>query len=68
MTITLSQCMVCIRFRGEDRSKNACDAYPGGIPLPIWENRDDHREPQEGDQGLRFLHIPGAFPHPLSRS
>ncbi len=31
-----------------------CDAFPAGIPPAIIENRADHREPFEGDRGLRY--------------
>jgi hypothetical protein len=31
-----------------------CDAFPDGIPIAIWHNRVDHRQPAEGDGGIRF--------------
>ena len=52
----------------------ACDAYPEGIPDEILDNKVDHREPFEGDRGLRFEPIRGlsdadidrmVFGHPL---
>ncbi len=33
----------------------ACEAFPIGIPAEIIEQRFDHRNPHDGDQGLRFL-------------
>ena len=32
----------------------ACDAFSGGIPTDILASVKDHREPHEGDGGLRF--------------
>lgn len=32
-----------------------CKAFPGGIPLEIFADGFDHREPFPGDQGIRFL-------------
>ena len=32
-----------------------CEAFPIGIPTEIIEQRFDHRNPHDGDQGLRFI-------------
>lgn len=35
-------------------SKNACTAFPDGIPEEIYNNRYDHTQPYPGDAGIRF--------------
>lgn len=47
----ISQCVWC-RHRATDGRH--CRAFPGGIPEAIIKNRHDHREPYDGDQGIRF--------------
>lgn len=55
-----AQCTpTCARFRpplaaGGDFGPLTCDAFPGGIPVEIWQNRHDHRRPYAGDNGLRW--------------
>lgn len=34
--------------------KDYCGAFPQGIPQAILDNEADHRQPFEGDQGIRF--------------
>jgi hypothetical protein len=41
-----------------------CAAFPKAIPLAIIENRADHREPFEGDNGIRFKAIDPDIPFP----
>lgn len=31
-----------------------CGAFPEGIPTPILLSQADHRQPFEGDKGIRF--------------
>lgn len=45
-------CLWCDRF---DPDREACAAYPEGIPTEIVDNRWDHREPLPDDRGLRFV-------------
>jgi 2'-5' RNA ligase len=51
----------CMRYRSPFSTENTagltkpfCAAFPDGIPDDIWENRFDHRNPHEGDHGLRW--------------
>lgn len=50
-------------FSPEGMAKGAtgpfCGAFPDGIPDDIWGNRFDHRQPHEGDHGLRWLSADG---------
>lgn len=39
-----------LRRDGSDR----CGAFPDGIPQAILDNEADHRQPVDGDQGIRF--------------
>lgn len=45
-----AQCSLC-KHR---RRRAACSAFPDGIPRAILTNEHDHREPYEGDNGIRF--------------
>lgn len=42
------------------RSGTSCDAYPGGIPVPILSGDIQHTEPYLDDHGVRFEPVPGA--------
>ena len=46
-------CLWCRRFRPESETEG-CTAFPDGIPDAVAQNRQDHREPIDGDNGLRF--------------
>jgi hypothetical protein len=56
------QCMTCRHFRspfsvpaGAARPDGAtCDAFPQGIPDPIFANKIDHRQPVAGDHGVQW--------------
>ena len=61
------QCLPsCARFRSyltTGAPGRRCEAFPDGIPEAIWSNRVDHRQPVEGDHGLRWTPREGAeFP------
>jgi hypothetical protein len=61
----LSQCGVCTRFRppllwGTDGP--TCDAFPAGIPGPVWAGDVDHRRPVDGDGGLRWESNGHSYP------
>jgi hypothetical protein len=45
-----TQCYDCFHFVGN----NKCDAFPKGIPRPIYTGAHDHREEFKGDNGIRF--------------
>ncbi len=69
-----SQCTpTCARYRSplSDAALDAgavlgpsCEAFPGGIPAEIWENRADHRKPYPGDNGLQWAPIAPAAKFP----
>lgn len=46
-----------------DEPTQICTAFPAGIPDEIWWNRADHRQPYDGDHGIRWEAIEGmTFP------
>lgn len=45
-------CTYCKHLR--DIADRTCDAFPEGIPMPIWKSEHDHRTPYVGDNGIRF--------------
>lgn len=47
----LSQCVWCCHRSTDGR---CCRAFPDGIPSAILDNRHDHRQPFDGDQGIQF--------------
>ena len=57
VSIIAPPCMYCARFRRAERGLT-CDPYPDGIPDAIVDTRIDHRDPQPGDNWLRFEQDP----------
>jgi hypothetical protein len=66
-----SRCDTCARFRspfdrvGDDFGKAGswCAAFPDGIPRRVLFNGLDHRQPIDGDHGLRWTPAEGEeFP------
>lgn len=57
-----TQCLFCANLpMGEGRLVRgnvlACPAFPDGIPMDIINNKLDHRQPIEGDNGITFKPI-----------
>lgn len=60
----VAQCSLCRHFHAGDRTRNACVAFPDGIPEAILLNRSDHRQEFAGDNGVRFEPLLGLpFDH-----
>lgn len=63
-----SQCDPCVHFVSwldtpDMDGVSHCAAFPDGIPDPVYDNTLDHRQPIEGDHGVRFEANPGdAWP------
>lgn len=60
-----SQCDACRHFRGRASftAPFTCDAFTSGIPDEVYDNERDHRQPIEGDNGIRFAAKAGdSFP------
>ena len=55
MTI-IPQCLECVHITARRGDGMTCEAFPapGRIPNAILLNEHDHREPFEGDHGVRF--------------
>jgi hypothetical protein len=55
----MSQCGACTHFRspfsrGDYSGGPFCAAFPDGIPDEVYDNRLDHRQPIDGDHGVRW--------------
>ena len=51
-----SVCSSCKHYElsVEDYSIEKCMAFPEGIPLEIWEGRNDHKTSYPGDNGIQY--------------
>ena len=67
MTLPIIQCSRCKHFYSHIKKRNACKAYPDGIPTEIFSTELDHREPQKGDGGVQFEAVEGKR-HPLEEA
>jgi hypothetical protein len=50
-------CSGCVHFRSSafvDRGARTCEAFPNGIPAPIWNGQNTHRRPYPGDRGIVY--------------
>lgn len=46
-------CKHCARYLGDQR----CEAFPEGIPAPLWEGEIIHHVPYQGDNGLLYVPV-----------
>lgn len=63
---TPAQCSLCVHRDRGGKLPPSCAAFPDGIPDEIMSNLVDHREPVEGDQGIRFEPRDSVKPGPLA--
>jgi hypothetical protein len=45
-------CTFCIHNNWSKRK--TCAAFPGGIPDEIWQGKNPHQLPVDGDHGIQF--------------
>lgn len=55
-----SVCAHCQRLRRNGVSR-ACDAFPDGIPMPIWLGESTHQQAYSGDHGIQFEPVDTPF-------
>lgn len=55
-----ANCRFCAHYTGGQ----ACQAFPAGIPGPLWTGDNTHHEPYPGDNGIRYapklIEVPDA--------
>jgi hypothetical protein len=57
-------CFECVHLHTGDPGTLTCDAFPQGIPDPIYFEGVDHRQPFPGDHGIRWEPKPGVDGYP----
>lgn len=57
--MTGNACMSCRHFDAAVKDRDVCEAFPEGIPVEILDGSVDHRQPVEGDHGVRWEPSPG---------
>lgn len=62
MFVVASQCLICRHFRP---SRTTCTAFVNSVPGSIFVNEVDHRQPYEGDGGIRWEPIEPGMEHPM---
>ena len=50
----LPSCFDCAHFRGAEKGKIRCLAFPDGIPRELMKRGVIHNSPYPGDHGIRF--------------
>jgi len=46
---------VCIECKNiKSLVDRTCKAFPKGIPIQIWNGKNNHTKPYKGDNGIRF--------------
>ncbi|GMB00914.1 hypothetical protein [Pelosinus sp. IPA-1] len=45
-------CLLCSHILSEE--KHNCHAFPNGIPLEIWNGKNDHSKQYPGDNGITY--------------
>lgn len=57
-------CFECKHLGGFVAAGTACAAFPDGIPVPIFLEGFDHRQPFPGDNGVRWAPAEGVTGYP----
>lgn len=55
-------CFCCKHFDKWSGSFANCSAFPHGIPLEIWQHKNDHTQPFPGDHGIQYEEAEREWP------